>query len=352
MRSSSWLCCLALFGSPSQAQTVPADLLDMSLEQLVDAQVGAIDRGDTASRWTLRYSTTVSDYKDYFVGNSKTSYEEVLWRPGTEPRTASNYPVVPTEIIQRVHALSLTYRHDEHWSATFLLPYIEQSTDHISIVPGYSDFTIDSDGIGDIGILPAYSFVSDAGTRWQGSLGMTLPTGSIEKEGDTPRGPGEQQLPYTMQIGSGTYDVVAALSAEQRLARVSVGGRLNAKVRLGDSDRSYTLGDVYTGTAWVGYEGWRTVKPSLAMTYWRRGRISGEDLDLSFPGAPFPYPAPVVDPDRFGGEQVELAARLQVPLQGTGVTLEAEYRVPLWRDLNGPQSGMDYSYRLGLQYDL
>ncbi|KGE03781.1 transporter family protein [Pseudohaliea rubra] len=336
----------------ASAQTVPADLLDMSLEQLVQTTVTSGSGSEAVSRWSFRYSTTVSDYKDYFVGNDKTSYDAVLWSPGQEARTSANYPVMPTEIIQLVHALSLTYRHDEHWSATFLLPYIEQSSDHISIVPGYDDFTIDSDGLGDIGILPAYSWTSGAGSRWQASLGMTLPTGSIDKEGDTPRGPGEQQLPYTMQIGSGTYDVVAALSAEARRNSLSFGGRVSAKVRLGENDRNYTLGNSYSATAWTGYEGWQHARPSLGVTYWWRGRVNGEDEELSFPGAPFPYPAPVVDPQRFGGEQVELAARLELPLGASGVALEAEYRIPLWRDLNGPQSGLNYSYRIGLQYDL
>ena len=39
--------------------------------------------------------------------------------------------------------------------------------------------------------------------------------GSIDEEGDTPRAAGDQQLPYTMQIGSGTWDLPAALVFEK-----------------------------------------------------------------------------------------------------------------------------------------
>ena len=40
--------------------------------------------------------------------------------------------------------------------------------------------------------------------------GLSFPTGSIDEKGDTPRGKGTQ-VPYTMQIGSGTYDLQPAL---------------------------------------------------------------------------------------------------------------------------------------------
>ncbi len=42
----------------------------------------------------------------------------------------------------------------------------------------------------------------------EANLGLTLyfPTGSIDERGATPMGP-NMQLPYPMQLGSGTYDL-------------------------------------------------------------------------------------------------------------------------------------------------
>lgn len=256
----------------AQAQTVPADLLDMSLEQLFNIEIAGAsgaDEGANSPRWTLGYSVIVSDYRRYFDGNQKLSYDDVLWTPGTEARTGRNYPVVPTEIEQRVHTVSLGYRYNEHWGATVVVPYVQQSTDHISVVPGYDSFTISSDGVGDIGILPSYRWTDARSQQWQASFGFTLPTGSIDEEGDTPRGPGDQQLPCTMQLGSGTYDIVSALSLEGRWDLYSYGGKVSGKARLGETDRGYTLGNALSGTVWLGYEGWRDVRPSIALTVGR-----------------------------------------------------------------------------------
>ena len=40
------------------------------------------------------------------------------------------------------------------------------------------------------------------------NLGFSLPTGSIDEKGRTPKDANvDTQLPYTMQLGSGTYDI-------------------------------------------------------------------------------------------------------------------------------------------------
>ena len=78
-------------------------------------------------------------------------------------------------------------------------------------MPGYDAFNISSEG----------SAIPHCGGRYRQSdpeqyleagAGISVPTGSIDEEGDTPRAPGNQQLPYTMQLGSGTWDVPLLLS--------------------------------------------------------------------------------------------------------------------------------------------
>ena len=76
---------------------------------------------------------------------------DVLFEPGAEARTEYNYPVVPTEITQEVHALRVGYDLTDATTLRAQLPFVMQSTDHISIVPGYDAFNISSEGIGDIG---------------------------------------------------------------------------------------------------------------------------------------------------------------------------------------------------------
>ena len=62
------------------AQTVPADLVDIPLEDLfaanvVDADVTAVDK----SRWHMSYRFTRSEFDEYRSGTDKLTYEDVLW---------------------------------------------------------------------------------------------------------------------------------------------------------------------------------------------------------------------------------------------------------------------------------
>ena len=113
VKRAVWL--LAMLGAlwvhgSVQAQTVPTDLLDLSIEELFDANVvSEADRAETARRWHVSYTYAVSEYDEYYLGTHSLSYDEVLFTPGADARTENNYPVVPTEISQEVHALRLAY---------------------------------------------------------------------------------------------------------------------------------------------------------------------------------------------------------------------------------------------------
>ena len=74
----------------------------------------------------------------------------------------------------------------------------------------------------------------------------------------------------------------------------------------------------------------------MRLSYRWQGDISGEDVSLSVPNPTFPYPAPVVDPTAFGGQQLDLAVYIDLKVAAHW-NLRAEYSQPLWLNLNGPQ---------------
>jgi hypothetical protein len=333
------------------AQSVPADLLDLSIEELFSA-----DLKETSSlsivdsyRWTVSYSYQKSQYQDYLDGTKKLAIDDVLWSPGQEPRTDKNFPVVPTHIEQEVHALVFGFKATENLSFRLAAPYISQSTEHISIVPGYSEFTIDSQGIGDITLIGDYHFFNSQKQSWKLGAGLSLPTGSIDQQGDTPRAPGKQQLPYTMQLGSGTYDISLYLSYLNQQASFNWGADFATKVRLGKNDRDYRLGNSAGASSWLRLTTIRWIQPSIKLAYLTRGRINGEDTSLRVPG-PFPYPAPVVDPRLFGGNLLNLSLGLKIPVPGRDSYFDFTYSKPIYQSLNGPQSSEDY--RLAISFNL
>lgn len=198
---------LLLSAGRAAAQTVPTDLLDLSIEDLFEANVvSETEQAEESRQWHVSYTYAVSDYDKYYIGTNAVSYTNVLFEPGAEARTEYNYPVVPTEITQEVHALRVAYDLTDATTLRAQLPFVTQSTDHISIVPGYDAFNISSEGVGDIAFVADSIVRQSLNSVWKVGAGVSLPTGSIDEEGDTPRASGDQQLPYTMQLGSGTWD--------------------------------------------------------------------------------------------------------------------------------------------------
>ncbi|MBT3622454.1 MAG: hypothetical protein HOM44_17885 [Gammaproteobacteria bacterium] len=347
------LACLLLlpFSAALWAQNVPSDLLDLSLEQLFATDVVDTnsDNSSTKSKWSLRYKFQRADFEGFNKGTDRLSNDEVLFTPGLEPRTDDNFPVVPTTITQKVHALVVGYQLNEQLNINLTVPYVKQSTDHISIVPSYADFTIRSSGIGDVAIIGSYQLKTPGEGNLQLSLGLSFPTGSIDKEGDTPRAPGNQQLPYSMQLGSGTYDIPASIHYSVMGNGFGWGTELAARIRLGENDRDYTLGNRVSAATWLKFDQLAWVKPSIKVIYEYSDSIDGKDIDLMVPSA-FPYPASVTNPKMYGGKQAIVVLGFKIPVFATGNYVELEIGKPFYESLNGPQTREDIRY--GFKFNL
>lgn len=329
-------------------QTVPTDLLDLSIEELFDANVvSEADRVKTQNRWHLSYTYAVSEYDEYYLGTHSVSYDEVLFTPGVDTRSENNYPVVPTEIMQEVHAVRLAYDLTQAMTLRAQVPFVMQSTDHISIISGYDAFNISSDGIGDIALVLDSTVSQSLNSSWKVGAGLSMPTGSIDEEGDTPRAPGNQQLPYTMQLGSGTWDFPLFVSFRKYEAKWDWGVDGSFTLRTGENDRDYRLGNKASLGGWLMWKGASAFTPGIRLDYRWRDDIDGEDVSLRVPIPAFPYPAPVTNPSAFGGEQVDLTAFLRVPFAKNWYA-EASYAQPIYLDLNGPQSSEKYHFSVEL----
>ena len=334
---------LALTPLPALTQTVPTELLDLSIEDLFETRVNHSESTtNDSSRWSIDVSFDISDFEQYYIGTNKVSYDDVLFVPGTEPRTSNNYPVVPTKIRQEIQSIRLTYEISPKVTLRGQLPLVHQSTDHISIIPGYDAFNISSDGIGDIVLLADTVVNQSVNSVLRMGSGVSIPTGSIDEEGDTPRAPGNQQLPYTMQLGSGTWDIPLLLSYQKYEENTTWGLEAHARIRTGKNDRKYALGNTYSAGAWLELPVSQSFDIGFRADYVVRDKIRGGDESLTVPIPGFPFPAPVVNPGDFGGTQIDATLYATSKLSER-TRLRVRYKVPVWLDLNGPQSALDSS---------
>ena len=311
----------------------PSEMADLSLQELFALSTDEMDEKvyDTW-QFNLRYRHSTQD--GYLDGSTSLSYGDVLY-DGQEPRTNDNYPILPTVITQKAVISTMAYHFNSEQNVSLSLPYIHQSTDHLSIVPGYDAFNISSEGIGDVTVN--YSNVI---SNWDTQkvtflIGVSIPTGSIDEQGDTPRAIGDQQLPYTMQLGSGTFDLPLGISYSQDKGTYSWGVNSFAKVRIGKNDRDYRLGNSLAFSTWSKWYLNEFVHPQLKLVFQDWGSIRGQDDEITVPNPMYPYPAGITNPRNYGGQKLSIAIGGDFFIGDQMFTIEAG--APFYQNLNGVQ---------------
>jgi hypothetical protein len=355
------------FGLCAFGQTPPVDLANLSLGDLLNAKIirsyadhAAFKTGGQdsplgyldSSRFHFSSNYINVKFDGYMDGTKDLSTDDVLWsNTSGEARTDKNFPIVPTVIHQEAIQFKGAYDLSERFILSLSIPYIRQETEHISIVPNFDDFTIVSEGLGDIEIAVSWIHQLSHSNNLLINLGLSLPTGSIDETGDTP-GPGpDNQLPYTMQLGSGTYDIKPSIHYFGSAGNWTYGADLNLTLRTGKNDRDYRLGNVYQSSIWTRYALTDWLEPSIRINGVVWDEISGKDPALPYDSVNDLYPAAVVKPDNFGGTKLLalVGLRLNDPrgrLENT--FLEFEAGTPFYQKLNGPQPSEDWRFSASL----
>jgi hypothetical protein len=173
-------------------------------------------------------------------------------------------------------------------------------------------------------------------------VGLSVPTGSINQRDDTPMG--HQRLPYPMQLGSGTYDIVPGFTYTGVHHRWSWGFQFGATVHVHKNDNHYRLGDRYRTTTWASWHAADWISTSLRLSGEIWENINGRDPSLNT------AVVPTADPDSRGGKRIDigLGVSLFAPqdfLEGHRIAIEAAR--PVYQYLDGPQLETDWIVTVG-----
>lgn len=360
-----WTCLALATWVSGRAQTPPGDLTEMSLEQILGLRIVSQSTTPSSlppnldSKWSLGHRYIRINFDGNCDGTDEVPISEVLWAGPSTPRTSKNFPIVPNVIHQEAYVTSINYMPGPRWSWNLLLPYIVQETDHIAngnlpaIGPEFSEFLIRSEGWGDISLNPSYQVLNRAGHSLTITSGLSFPVGSITEHGDTPAPGASNQLPYTMQLGSGTFDYLPGITYIHQQGNLRWGTQALATIRLGRNNRGYTLGNRLSLGSWVRLRPVDWLEPNLSVSaqFWER--IDGVDEEFAqFVGGFFP--ATVADPSKYGGEKVTASAGVNFIGSGRldGQTLEVTVGSPLYQRLNGPQPREIWRLSIAWNWDL
>jgi len=232
--------------------------------------------------------------------------------------------------------------------------YVSKEMDHRTYQGGtgttvLGNFRTESDGLGDT-TLAAMFRAYDAGAHHVHlNFGVSIPTGDIDETAEilTPMGMRPTvRMPYAMQLGSGTYDLLPGVTYTGRMDQLSWGAQYMGTIRLDENDEDYTLGDLHRVTGWVAYSPSPWISLSLRLAFETLDDIDGIDPQIV-------GPVQTADPDNYGGERVDAYVGVNLAGQtgwqrGHRLTLEAGW--PLDQDLDGPQLETDFRVITGWQY--
>ena len=153
------------------------------------------------------------------------------------------------------------------------LPFIRSemlNTDDVAF------YETSSDALGDVSVRGLFDILEMDEYRVSLTLGGTIPTGKIKKRDTTPFAVREI-LPYPMQGGSGTFDILAGLTFLTQNDVASVGAQVNSVIHVVDNRRGYRLGDRFSFSVWGAHNLSDWVSVSLRGFFETWGDVTGSE---------------------------------------------------------------------------
>lgn len=262
------------------------------------------------------------------------------------------YMVTPLNMPMNMHMFGMMYGLSDRITLLAMAMYIQNDMDLQMRMPNgmTNQFSTASSGFGDLKIGALYKILNKNKQSLHAQINLSVPTGKIDARDTTPMSsPNTIQLPYPMQIGSGTFDTDFAVTYLGQNEIVSWGSQLKTTIRFGTNNDSYTLGNRY------GLNNWFAIKANNWLSFSARleglivEKISGANPNLN------PRMVTTADTTNSGGKYINSGAGFNVYIPKgifKNIRFGFEYAYPIYQKPNGIQLKRKETLTFGLQYSL
>ncbi|MEN8106648.1 MAG: transporter [Pseudomonadota bacterium] len=287
--------------------------------------------------WMFSYRYMHMDMQGNREGTSGISDSDVL----------KKYAVTPTDMSMDMHMFGVMYAPTDQLTLMAMLPYLDKSMDHRTRMG--VKFNTGSNGIGDLKLSGIYNAKRWGRNELLLNLGISLPTGSTDEEDSTPIG--KVRLPYPMQLGSGTYDLMPGVTYNGQNDVYSWGGQTTATLRM-NRNNGYRHGHRIEATGWgtKKLSDWWSISARVKGSAW--GDIHGTDSRIA-QTSPMGVPlVPTADPDTRGGKSIDGLLGVNFYARSgmfKGHRLAVELSKPVYQDLDGPALETNWAIIAGWQ---
>ena len=327
-----------LAAAPSALATSAASRVDGH------APIGVMaDHMHSKGEWMASYRYMHMAMNQNYVGSDEVSTDEIL----------ADYAIAPESMKMDMHMFGLMYAPDDFVTLVAMIPFITKSMDHVT---GSGGFTTETKGVGDLKLSALVRGFQGEHQSLHFQIGFSSPTGSIDERDVTPASaPSTAHLPYPMQIGSGTFDLLFGATYAGHRDDWSWGGQGSAVVRLGENDNDYRFGHEYEITGWGAYRLAEWLSASFRLAWRQTFDVEGVDSKLP---AMAPNMVPTADPDLRAGRRLDALFGVNFMPSAIGeqlgvvkgLRIAVEGGLPAYQNLDGPQLGVSWQITTGIQY--
>ncbi len=348
--------CAGLIGLMPTTSTAQDCNCEDALRADSNAPIGVMgDHIHKQGKWMMSYRFMRMDMEDNIDGTSGLSPETIATSIANRFSGVAGQPptlrIVPTDMSTDMHMLGAMYAPTDMLTLMVMAKYLDREMNHITFQGGAGTtrrgtFRTNSKGWGDTKVSSLIRLYDDDTNHIHLNAGLSFPTGSITEKDQvlTPMGGRPtNRLPYAMQLGSGTYDLLPGITYRGQSDQWGWGAQYAATIHLSENAEDYALGDKHKISLWGSYLLTDAVSISARMSAETESKIDGIDSEIV-------APVQTADPNNYGGKRVSAAIGLNTVIPSgilKGHRFSAEVTLPVYQNLNGPQMERDNTIMLG-----
>ncbi len=325
------------------------------------------DHVHQAGEAMFSYRYGIMEMNGNLDGSSPASTQDIL---------DAGFMMAPTSMRMEMHMLGAMYAASDSITLMAMLPLKRIEMSSRMLMPGNPNMTMTrqakTSGAGDLklaGIFPLWADGNHSRTLIL-NAGLSIPTGSIKETGMNEGQP--IRLPYPMQLGSGTFDLLPGLTYIAEKFGGSWGTQVASVIHLGENGEGYSLGNRFQATTWYSRKLSDTMSASARIEGSTWGNVDGQDAAMN------QRMSPNARADLRGGERVDILFGLNIFLDtdrwdqwdrwfidkdngqllrekpkensmDKETRLAIEIGFPVHQDLDGPQMESDWRLMVGMQ---
>jgi len=266
----------------------------------------------------------------------------------------NNYMVAPQKMNMDMYMLGIMYSPSNKLTLSVMQNFLRKNMDlttkmTINNMPMLDDFSTESSGLGDLKVGVLYGIFNNNEKSLHFNTSFNIPVGNVSKKDDTPMG-NNTKLPYSMQLGSGTFDVSLGATYKEIYTNTSWGTQVLGTFRMGNNSENYHFGNTYELNFWGAYKLSKKFSLSARVLGISESKLKGEDKDLN------PMMVPTSNTKNYGSEKIKpfIGVNISFPASSSlnDFRFGAEVGMPIYEHYNGTQMNENLTISLGVKYNL